>query len=598
MMGSRRADSRSANARVHQFDRPLLGARMAAAPDGKLRWVLAAASIVKCQWGIGMMAMPFMLQQAGLLTGVVQFSISMLITCDAVFRLIAVKAWVLQGRQKGGGGGGSVNDALLGEPAAGHLAESRSKRMLTTREVDQAIAGGIAGGILTLDYNGIIKAVLGPAWEFVSLVAIVVSCYGSNIAYVIFISGNLTQFLGPAVPLVAWQWALLSMVPFLALATGKDVVFLAPFGVLGLCCALSFWGVMLYDAFSTISWVHFTAWAAAAPQLEVKTLPIAVSIAAFCNEGVVIMALNVQDSMREPSRFSSAMVSALVFFAVCYLMLGVAGLSLYHANTNCDKPGVAHQVCSPISRAMCAIDSNTTATQKFCEAGTSRVRTAAVVLYAMQLVPTYAIVYWCSYESWENYYLRWASIPRGACCCRRRCRRQRPLLLHGVAMVSLPAAACVLTLANRRRQARLDEVVAVRAGALGGHFVYGRLRAVHPELRRLPRSDRRLRQLAGHLHPAARVLAQNLRRQFGSQLAVHVALLRERGDARVRGVPGDLRHVAEPGGWGSIKMHGFRSCDTHRVPRRPSSLLGAGRFWFKAGRHWSVVSVVSAIGAW
>jgi hypothetical protein len=52
-------------------------------------------------------------------------------------------------------------------------------------------------------------------------------------------------------------------------------------------------------------------------------------IAAFCNEGVVVMALNVQSEMANPRSFPSAVTVALSFFALCYLAVGVAGFALY-----------------------------------------------------------------------------------------------------------------------------------------------------------------------------------------------------------------------------------------------------------------------------
>ena len=60
------------------------------APKG-LSWLMAVSTILKTQWGIGMMAMPFMIQQAGLLAGVLQFVLAMALTVDVILRLLAVR---------------------------------------------------------------------------------------------------------------------------------------------------------------------------------------------------------------------------------------------------------------------------------------------------------------------------------------------------------------------------------------------------------------------------------------------------------------------------------------------------------------------------
>ena len=61
-----------------------------------LSWTLAVTSIIKCQWGIGMMAIPFMLQQGGLYFGMAQFIAAMFLTADGILRLIAVKSAILE----------------------------------------------------------------------------------------------------------------------------------------------------------------------------------------------------------------------------------------------------------------------------------------------------------------------------------------------------------------------------------------------------------------------------------------------------------------------------------------------------------------------
>ena len=191
-----------------------------------------------------------MLQQAGLFVGVVQFLVSMCLTADSIMRLIAVKVAVVQRSslssslaanpltplqqplQGGEAAAPSIFSPPLGiEPLVGtsvsaseeHDTEGTSPKDSVPTPED-------------LDYAGTIAAVLGPRAEVLLLFSIVVSSYGSNIAYILYIAENLTRFL-PHCGLLEWHWAMLCLVPWLLLAGADDVKFLAPYGVLGLVCA-------------------------------------------------------------------------------------------------------------------------------------------------------------------------------------------------------------------------------------------------------------------------------------------------------------------------------------------------------------------------
>lgn len=330
-----------------------------------LSWAMTVSTILKAQWGIGMMAMPFMIQQAGLLAGVLQFVLAMLLTVDVILRLLAVQRELVIRRNAHGSSSSRFADLLL--PSSG--------------EVEVSVLNDASSSPLppALDYNGVVRHALGPRFELLSLAAICTSCYGSNIAFAIFIGSNLRQFV-PSVPLLPWQWVTIVGVPlWLCLASRRDVSILAPFGVLGLICALGFEGVMLGDTARTLGWAGFVMWSRAAPLIRPSTLPIAVSIAAFCNEGVVVMSLSIASAMRDPTTFASAVVTALALFTACYLALGVAGAARFDGH-----------VVAPISQAF----------------SPAPIHVVAVVLYALQLLPTYSLVLWVSYETVEEAVLR------------------------------------------------------------------------------------------------------------------------------------------------------------------------------------------------
>lgn len=56
-----------------------------------------------------------------------------------------------------------------------------------------------------------------------------------------------------------------------------------------------------------------------------ETLPLAMSIAAFCNEGIVILTPSTRNSMRRPSEFLSVSGWSIVFFTICYMAVGLCG---------------------------------------------------------------------------------------------------------------------------------------------------------------------------------------------------------------------------------------------------------------------------------
>lgn len=292
----------------------------------------------------------------------------MLITIDVIFRLLAVRDALQQQRRQRAS---EINATATNEQ---QLLETTCAMHDSDARVED-------------DYAGVIRQALGPRSELLALVSIVVSMFGSLVAYALYIAENLARFVSPYCHLPEWGWALLSVVPWLVLALADDVSFLAPFGAVGLACALGFSATLLYDTAAAVSWSSFTTWLRSLPVVEPNTLLVAISIAAFCNEGVVVMALNVQSEMANPRSFPSAVTVALSFFALCYLAVGVAGFALYR-----DK------VTSPISDAF----------------DTSTINIVAVALYAAQLLPTYSLINWLTYSIVEQYVLRWRRIPHGS----------------------------------------------------------------------------------------------------------------------------------------------------------------------------------------
>ena len=97
-------------------------------------WWVGFCSLVKANWGIGMMAMPYYLHKAGLMCGLLFFVFTMSLTFLSIHRLLR------------------VGDELRRR------------------------------GCNTSTYSGIIGYLLGPKAEALSLLCIFIACVGSNVA--------------------------------------------------------------------------------------------------------------------------------------------------------------------------------------------------------------------------------------------------------------------------------------------------------------------------------------------------------------------------------------------------------------------------------
>eukprot|EP00729_Bicosta_minor_P021119 gene21119-13099_t len=307
------------------LSKPLLGGaqehEMPAKKEGLSR-LTAAFNIVKCNWGIGMMAMPY-------------------IAFERKDALSEAKV-------------GSINPESL-EPGP-----------QTTRKV-------------MMDYTGLMTRALGPFGDWAALFCIVLSSYGSNIAYIKFIQDNLYKFFPHAFSSPG-AWLAITLAPLFGLSIADNISFLAPFSLFGLFCAFSFGTLVVYNTGSTLSPTEFSHIINDEPFIKPKTMLTAVSIAAFCNEGIVVLSPSTQNAMREPSKYLWTAMWSIVFFFCCYMAVGIAGNVLYCKHVDSDLS---------LNFAVNATSSK-----------------AAVVLYSLQLIPSYAVVFYCAYEACENKFMR------------------------------------------------------------------------------------------------------------------------------------------------------------------------------------------------
>jgi len=104
---------------------------------------------------------------------------------------------------------------------------------------------------------------------------------------------------------------------------------------------------------------------------------VAMGIAVFCNEGMVILSPQVQSSMLKPQRFGATLVCMATYFIVNYMAVATAGYYLHFP-----QPMSEMTLDFDVSRAVYRV---------------------AVYLYAMQIAMTYVVVYYVTYSSFESW---------------------------------------------------------------------------------------------------------------------------------------------------------------------------------------------------
>ena len=197
--------------------------------------------------------------------------------------------------------------------------------------------------------------------------------HGSCVAYLLFITESMPLVL-PAVP--PPLWGPLTLVPLVLLATADTLTFLAPFSALGLAVALAFAALLVATAPASAA-----ARLGALPAASWGGVPEALAIAAFCNEGIVVLSPSTAAAMRQPGAYPWTAFWAICAFSAAYLAVGLVGLAEYGGN-------VTGELGADMLRA---------------GGGAQR---AAVGLYCAMLVPTYALVYFVAYEAAEGWWRR------------------------------------------------------------------------------------------------------------------------------------------------------------------------------------------------
>jgi len=329
------------------------------APKEGISAFVACSALIKVNWGIGMMAMPYYLHKAGVQAGVAFFIFTMGLTYLSIDRLLRCADELAQRHAR-------TADAIAS------LLEDKAA-LDTPLEVQAALDKAAQ----KLTFSGVVGGALGPIGEAVCVACIALSCIGSCIAYLKFIGDNMSSFVGGSL----WHWVLGATFPVTLLTWLDDVSFLAGSNILGIALAVGFAVVIVVNAASSLSASDFAHTRDQGPAINpsVMNLAVATGLAVFCNEGIVVLSPAVRNSMQRPETYRTVLASAMVVFTVCYMIVALCGYTLYQGRESELSLSLPH--------------------------GSLR-SSIAVVLYCCQLVPSFAVVYFMAVEASEDAYLR------------------------------------------------------------------------------------------------------------------------------------------------------------------------------------------------
>jgi amino acid permease len=189
---------------------------------------------VKCNWGIGMMAMPYLLLQSGFGAGIILFIVAMWLSWLAVVRLSDCRITL---RQRNKDREPNAKDRLLGDGSLDQILDADSDIPADEDSFD------------LLNYSDIVRAVMGNFFGDASILSILIAMYGSNISYIVFIKENMVKYIG----LTGWEWILIVFAPLTVLVLKSDLKFLTPVSIFGLTCSFSFLFLVVYRVITEVT---------------------------------------------------------------------------------------------------------------------------------------------------------------------------------------------------------------------------------------------------------------------------------------------------------------------------------------------------------
>ena len=212
--------------------------------------------------------------------------------------------------------------------------------------------------------------------ENLTVLSLIVANWGSAVAWLKFIGDNLSRFL--PLHMSSADWILIVVGPVALSAWVDEVAVLERLSQLGLLAGQLF--VVLVAVHVAPHMHELPDYVASEPFMRMGTFPVAMGLAVFCNEGLVVISPSVAASMQKPELFRSSIFLSVAFFSANYLVLAVCGDFLYSYITHGE---VAQEV---------------TMSKGFDLTAINRV---AVLCYVAQLLFTFPTGLFVLFRNWE-----------------------------------------------------------------------------------------------------------------------------------------------------------------------------------------------------
>jgi len=175
-------------------------------------------------------------------------------------------------------------------------------------------------------YVTLISLGLGsPKSSTLALACVLLAGWGSAVAWLKFLADNLNRF-GPT-PLPQAAYIAILAVPLTLCAWVEEISILERFSSIGLVAGQCF--VLLIFVLAVPHWSQLPDYLASQPFVRWDSFPVAMGIAVFCNEGMVVMSSEVSVAMHPPKQFKLAVTLAVSYFTLNYLLLALCGDFLY-----------------------------------------------------------------------------------------------------------------------------------------------------------------------------------------------------------------------------------------------------------------------------
>jgi len=290
----------------------------------RMAFLAAVVVLLKTNWGIGMMAMPYMIKSAGLVAGILLFVVSMIMVSDAVLRVDATQRALLEKQRYG-----YHPFECKTEGSIMVLSPSTDSKENGDGEKPKAMGPLNSGSVQT--YVGIVEKGLGRWAMRLAVGCISLGTLGSCVAYSKFVQDNFHAYLGVSRWISGCVMAGV-LVPLHLLDRMNAFALVSMFGL-----TFGFGFVFLLISKTILLPRHAAVGAlSGAPAIKWETLPIAFGIAAFTSEGIVVMFpplshAKMQDMKEIPQgyKIDKRLAATMAIFTVAYLIVACCGYVLY-----------------------------------------------------------------------------------------------------------------------------------------------------------------------------------------------------------------------------------------------------------------------------